>query len=65
MTFGVVLPFINILRLSIPCKWSNTHPVAFMIAINTQIDWTLTNMSPNKNVYKCELFWASNLISFI
>ncbi len=35
-----------------------------MIAINAQIDWTLTHMSPNTNVCNCGLFWASNLAFF-
>jgi hypothetical protein len=62
LAFGVVLPFVNILSSLFPCKQSNTHPTTFMITINTQIDWTPTNMSLDENVYNCGLFWASYLV---
>jgi len=38
ITFGAILPFINILRSPIPYKCSNSNPIALMIARNAQID---------------------------
>jgi hypothetical protein len=41
----IVLPFVNVWRSLVPYKQSNAHQTCFMITINTQIDYTLTNMS--------------------
>jgi hypothetical protein len=55
LTIRVVLPFVNVLTSLVPCKQFNTNPIAFMITINAQIDWTPTNISQNANVYNCGL----------
>jgi hypothetical protein len=38
LAFGVVLPFVNVLRLPIPYKWFNTNSTTSMITINEKID---------------------------
>jgi hypothetical protein len=34
LTCGVVLPFVNVSSLPVPCKWSNIHQINFMIIKN-------------------------------
>jgi len=62
LTRRVNLPYVNIIRSPIPCKWSNTHQIGIMIVINTKIEYTLRNMSLDTFVCNSRLFWTNNVI---
>ncbi len=56
LTYGIVLPFVNVLSSLIPCKQFKTNPITLMITINAPIYWTPTIMSPNTNIVNTDYF---------